>query len=115
MLDLKKVMKLRAQVIVHSDGIRFLGVRDDVAMQTRRVRAWYRPHQIGTVPHQDRHFAPVLWFDATVPLHVLYNCHGLSYTHVVSQIPTTGNRWKEGPEVAPSISYPRVFALSVVI
>ena len=74
-------------------------------------RVWSDPCRIGTVPHYDHHFAPVLWFDADDRLHVLFNCHGKSSTHIVSEDPTSIDRWKEGPEVAPSISYPRVLCL----
>ncbi len=74
-------------------------------------RTWSDSHQIGRVSHYDHHFAPVLWFDAEAYLHVLYNCHGRTSTHIVSEKPETIDRWKEAPEVAPSISYPRVYAL----
>ena len=75
-------------------------------------QAWSDPHQIGQVRHYDHHFAPILWFDAKAHLHVLYDCHGRSSSHIVSETPKAIDRWKDAPQVAPSISYPRVFALA---
>ena len=66
---------------------------------------------MGDVRHYDHHFAPVLWFDSDSHLHVLYDCHGRASRHIVSEAPKTIDRWKEAPQVAESISYPRVLPL----
>ena len=70
---------------------------------------WSKPVRIGTVTHYDHHFAPVLWFDPSGRIHVLYNCHARDGgTHIVSSQPGDIDAWEAGPAIAQSISYPRV-------
>ena len=74
---------------------------------------WSEPIRVGEVGHYDHHFAPVLWFDDERFIHVLYNCHvrdgGI---HLVSTRPESIGEWRQGPEIASSISYPRVLRTS---
>lgn len=70
---------------------------------------WSEPVRIGTVDHYDHHFAPVMWFDDDGHIHVLYNCHVVDGgTHMISGRPESIDEWREGPEIAGSISYPRL-------
>jgi len=73
--------------------------------------AWRPPQRLGTVPRYDHHLAPVLWLDAREHLHVLYDCHGQSGTHIVSSAPRDTSAWRTAPKIAPSISYPRIVGL----
>jgi len=72
--------------------------------------SWSAPVVLGDVLGYDHHFAPVLWVDLKKHLHVLYNCHiGLNKAvHKISKDPLSINAWQDGPEIAPSISYPKV-------
>lgn len=74
---------------------------------------WGEPVDLGDVTHYDHHFAPVLWIDATQHIHVLYHCHIYEdeSRHLVSERPLDITAWREAPQVAPSISYPRVIPL----
>jgi hypothetical protein len=77
------------------------------------ARNWSEPVRVGTVSHYDHHFAPVLWFDHERRIHVLYHCHVNPHqsVHIVSAEPLSIDRWQSAPEVAPSISYPRLMHL----
>ncbi len=83
-------------------------VRYDVASKT-----WSERVQIGEAPRYDHHFAPILWFDDDDRIHVLFNCHVRDGgTHLVSESPGSIERWTQGPEIAKSITYPRVFRMA---
>lgn len=71
---------------------------------------WSAPVVLGDVSHYDHHFAPVLWLDQKRYFHVLYHCHSTlnGAIHKVSTEPLDITRWQDGPEIAPSISYPRI-------
>ncbi len=74
--------------------------------------AWSKPVRVGTVAKSNHHLAPIIWLDDRGHFHVLYNCH-FSHNesrHRVSSRPLDITRWKDGPLLAPSISYPRVLA-----
>ena len=76
------------------------------------ARRWSAPVRLGAVRGYDHHFAPILWRDAGGHLHVLYHCHGTDGgVHLVSARPDSIASWHPGPEIAPSISYPRAFPL----
>jgi hypothetical protein len=74
---------------------------------------WHNAVALGDVPRFDHHFAPVLWLDGDKHVHVLSHCHaGLHGSrHQISQSPEDISTWRKGPEIAPSISYPRVIHL----
>ena len=78
-----------------------------------RSGTWSEPVALADVPRFDHHFAPILWLDADRRVHVLSHCHASlrGSRHMVSVAPTDITGWREGPEVAPSISYPRVVRL----
>ena len=70
---------------------------------------WSSPVQIGEVPHYDHHFAPILWFDRERRIHVLFKCHGTDGgVHLISARPESIDEWTRGPDISPSISYPRL-------
>lgn len=75
--------------------------------------AWSDPVVLGDVPHYDHHFTPVLWADAAQHFHILYNCHIYQNEsrHLISEKPLDIAAWREGPLVASSISYPRIFPI----
>ncbi len=72
-------------------------------------KRWSNPVQIGTVKHYDHHYAPIVWIDHRGYIHVLFNCHGAQNgaIHIVSAAPGSIEKWREAPEIAPSITYPR--------
>mgnify|MGYP003821368519 CR=1 FL=1 len=78
-----------------------------------RSGAWGEPVALGDVPKFDHHFAPVLWVDADGHVHVLSHCHASLHgsRHVVSSARLSVEEWRDAPEVAPSISYPRIVKL----
>jgi len=74
--------------------------------------SWSDEVQLGTVPHYDHHFAPIVWVDPTEHLHVLYGCHGRNGgTHLRSTTSRSIQEWESVPEVGKSVSYPRVLPL----
>ena len=76
------------------------------------ARRWSEPVRLGDVHGYDHHFAPIIWRDRGGHLHVLYHCHGADGgVHLVSARPDSIASWRPGPEIAPSISYPRAFPL----
>lgn len=84
------------------------------------IKKWSEAVRIGVSPmfeqyghsFPDHHFAPIIWFDHHDYLHVLYRCHiydgGI---HLISTRPESIEEWREGPEIAHSISYPRLIHL----
>ena len=72
--------------------------------------SWTKPAVIGDVKRYDHHFAPILWLDDDEHLHALFNCHGAAHNsaHRISTDPLQTDSWEEGPEVARSITYPRM-------
>ena len=72
--------------------------------------SWAEPVVIGDVTGYDHHFAPILWLDGDKHLHALFNCHGGAHNsvHRISTEPLRADSWREGPEVASSVTYPRV-------
>ena len=72
-------------------------------------KIWSDPVQVGTVKHYDHHYAPIVWLDHEKHIHVLFNCHGGQHSaiHLVSTAPGPMEKWREAPEIAPSITYPR--------
>ena len=62
---------------------------------------------------KDHHKAPVIWPDSNDYLHVLYECHSSSGTHLIADNPgtigTSDSDWSQGPQIAPTMSYPTVF------
>jgi hypothetical protein len=65
--------------------------------------------------HSDHHFAPVVWADQLNYVHVLHGCHKTPGTHLISKRPNEiGNSlddWREGPQIAESISYPTFYRI----
>ncbi len=61
----------------------------------------------------DHHYCPVIWSDKEDYLHILYGCHKTPGTHLISKnrnyIGTSLDDWTEGPQIAPSISYPTFY------
>jgi len=82
-------------------------------IKRNREGVWSEPVVLGDVAEYDHHFAPVIWLDGDRRIHVLYHCHIYLHQsrHLVSAAPLDIRTWVEGPEVAPSISYPRVIPL----
>ena len=61
---------------------------------------------------RDHHYAPILWNDSSGYLHVLFGCHIISGgVHLVSKQPWSIAGWRQGPAIAPSISYPKAHRL----
>ena len=74
-----------------------------------REAEWSRPVQVGQVAYYDHHLAPILWFDCERHVHVLYKCDARDGgVHLISTHPESIDEWTEGPEIYPSLSYPRV-------
>ena len=65
---------------------------------------------------KDHHYGPVIWADSEDYLHILFGCHKTPGTHLISKQPAaTGSSveaWREGSEIAPSISYPTFHRIS---
>lgn len=63
----------------------------------------------------DHHYCPVIWADEKHYLHILFGCHKTPGTHLISKQPggigTGLDSWTEGPQIAPSISYPTFFRI----
>jgi hypothetical protein len=77
----------------------------------RSRREWSKAIQLGEAAGLDHHFAPILWLDGAGLWHVLYNCHFSPGAHLVSESPVEASSWRAAPAIAPSISYPSVWAL----
>ena len=77
------------------------------------TKLWTDPVVIGDVTRYDHHFAPVLWLDSDRHLHALFNCHGGAHSsvHRISTESLRTDSWQEGPEIACSITYPRVLRI----
>ncbi|MDG2222677.1 MAG: BNR-4 repeat-containing protein [Rubripirellula sp.] len=77
-------------------------------------RVFSKPQRLGPA-NSDHHFSPIIWADNEDCLHVLYGCHLTPGTHLISEHPvrsdTSAVSWREGPEIAPSLSYPSVFRI----
>ena len=56
----------------------------------------------------DHHFAPVIWKDLKNHLHVLFGWHGANGMHMVSENPSDITAWRQGPNVADILSYPKI-------
>ena len=57
---------------------------------------------------RDHHYAPIVWNDTGGYLHVLFGCHGNSGgVHLVSKHPRGIAEWRQAPDIAASISYPK--------
>lgn len=82
-------------------------------IKRNRAGEWFEPVILGDVANYDHHFAPVLWLDKQLHIHVLYHCHIYlnQSRHLVSVAPLDITAWNEAPAVAPSISYPTVITL----
>lgn len=75
---------------------------------------WSPPVILGDVTGYNPHFAPVIWLDATLHIHVMYHAymqHNKSI-HTVSSRPLDISSWERAPIVAASISYPRILPLA---
>ncbi|MFQ5811124.1 MAG: BNR-4 repeat-containing protein, partial [Armatimonadota bacterium] len=73
---------------------------------------WSEPARVGECHRYDHHYAPVLWLDHDERMHVLYDCHGGTGTHIVAAEPGATDAWIEGPTIARSISYPHVLPMA---
>ena len=65
---------------------------------------------------KDHHYGPVIWADGDDYLHVLFGCHRTPGTHLISKRPgVMGSSladWRQGPQIAPGISYPSVHRIA---
>lgn len=65
---------------------------------------------------RDHHYGPVIWADEDGYLHVLYGCHRTPGTHLISKQPgvigMSLEAWRQGPQIAPGISYPTVHRIA---
>lgn len=61
---------------------------------------------------RDHHFAPVIWADPGGRLHVLFGCHGKPGVHLVSTAPGSITGWERAPDIATSISYPKIHRIA---
>ena len=78
-------------------------------------RSFSQPVRLGK-RDSDHHYSPIVWADKNDHLHVLHGCHKTPGTHLISEQPVHKGSleiaWKEGPQIAPKISYPAVFRVS---
>ncbi|MCZ6673509.1 MAG: BNR-4 repeat-containing protein [Verrucomicrobia bacterium] len=112
--------RMEPQAVLHKDVIYIVYQADRdanignphiISYDTKR-ETWSEPVQIATVPTYDHHYAPVLWIDKDDRFHILYQCHGRSGIHMVSEKPGDFTRWKESTTIAPFISYPKFLHIS---
>lgn len=80
-----------------------------VARLDLRTGEWSEPGRPGCTEGVNHHFAPVLWLDNEQRLHVLYHCHRSAGRHKVSVQPHDPAAWTDGPEIAPSMTYPALW------
>lgn len=112
--------RMEPQAVLHKDVIYIVYQADKdanignphiISYDTKR-ETWSESVQIATVPKYDHHYAPVLWIDSADRFHILYQCHGRSGIHMVSENPGDITRWKESTTIAPFISYPKFMPIS---
>ena len=79
-----------------------------------KMRRFSKPYRLGKAS-SDHHDCPIIWADRDDYLHVLFGCHKSPGTHLVSNQPVRKGQlelsWNEGPQIAPSLSYPTVFRM----
>ncbi len=73
---------------------------------------WSEPVRLGQCARYDHHYAPVLWLDHDERMHVLYDCHGQTGTHIVAAAAGSTDEWMAGPAITKSISYPHVLPMA---
>jgi hypothetical protein len=65
---------------------------------------------------KDHHDGPVIWADKEDYMHVLYGCHRTPGTHLITRQPGKIGKsiedWRQGPHIAPGISYPTAYRIS---
>ncbi len=98
-------------VIVYQAADEHLPGHPHIIAYDRRAGRWGPPLRLGTAAGLDHHFAPILWLDDAGHWHVLFNCHFTPGAHRISRRPHEITSWVDGPEIAPSITYPSVHRL----
>lgn len=78
-------------------------------------RRFSKPVRLSEDSSSDHHHSPIIWADEDDHLHVLFGCHRTPGKHLISVHPVDSDsstvQWKEGPPIAPGLSYPTVFRI----